>query len=231
MLIGNGRDLSHSDGKKPERRIWIGLEVGVGRRRRAAEHQPKEVGSGARKADIHDAESDNRPSRVCRVVDGAKLIEQLTETKSRDSFQEGRLVREMPVRGHSGDASMDRQLAAEECSTVVCIGYDVNKCPSAHDVMYGCGTTYNSAAVDVCTITTNGQKTVSPYRILKLGTHEGGERGVRLVYGYLPRPVAIKLDNRTPQVGKQLFTGTHHDITNLEGCSSVQRDIRFTTSR
>ena len=111
LPIGNGRELSHSGGKEPERCIWIGLEVGLGRRRGAAEHQPKEVGSGARKADIHDAESDDRPSRVCWVVDGAKLIEQFTETKSRDGFEEGRLVREMPVRRHSGDASLDRQLA------------------------------------------------------------------------------------------------------------------------
>jgi hypothetical protein len=67
--------------------------------------------------------------------------------------------------------------AHAEYSVRICIGEDGNKCPVQYEAFYGCGTSYDNAAEDVCTITNNGQKEVLRYRMIKQGTHEGGQCG------------------------------------------------------
>jgi hypothetical protein len=59
----------------------------------------------------------------------------------------------------------------------VCIGEIENNCPVAHTAMFGCGTTFDDAAKIVCAITKDGQKNVSPYRVIPQGTHDGNRCG------------------------------------------------------
>jgi hypothetical protein len=67
---------------------------------------------------------------------------------------------------------------AAERNVRVCMGEDqANGCPVSRDAMFGCGVSIDAAASQVCAITKNGQKTVSPYRYLHQGSHEGGRCG------------------------------------------------------
>ena len=59
----------------------------------------------------------------------------------------------------------------------VCIGEIENNCPVAHDAMFSCGTTFDQAASTLCAITADGQKKVSPYRVVPQGTHDGNRCG------------------------------------------------------
>jgi hypothetical protein len=60
----------------------------------------------------------------------------------------------------------------------VCSGEDqANGCPVSKDVMFGCGVSPDQMATSVCTITDNGQKKVQPYRIVRQGSHDGGQCG------------------------------------------------------
>jgi hypothetical protein len=61
----------------------------------------------------------------------------------------------------------------------VCIGEDqANGCPVAHNAMYRCNTTIVDAAKAVCTVyNRNGTQTVSPFRFVHQGSHEGGHCG------------------------------------------------------
>jgi hypothetical protein len=59
----------------------------------------------------------------------------------------------------------------------VCIGQYDNKCPVIYDAFFGCGTTLDTAATNVCTITRNGKKEVLPYQIIHQGDHSGNRCG------------------------------------------------------
>src|SRR5437660_141142 len=59
----------------------------------------------------------------------------------------------------------------------VCIGEYEDKCPVSKDAMFGCGTTFDQAATSLCAITVDGQKKVSPYRVIPQGTHDGNRCG------------------------------------------------------
>jgi hypothetical protein len=60
----------------------------------------------------------------------------------------------------------------------ICIGEDqANGCPVSKDAMFGCGTTIDAAASQVCAITREGNKVISPYRVIHQGSHEGGRCG------------------------------------------------------
>ena len=60
----------------------------------------------------------------------------------------------------------------------ICIGEDqANGCPVAKDAMFGCGTTADHGAENVCTITKNGKKEVLSYRLVHEGSHSGGRCG------------------------------------------------------
>ncbi|WP_426237388.1 hypothetical protein [Pararhizobium sp. DWP1-1-3] len=58
-----------------------------------------------------------------------------------------------------------------------CIGELVNKCPVQVQAFYTCGTSYEQAAADICTVYIDGTKKVSPFRLVKQGTHEGNQCG------------------------------------------------------
>jgi hypothetical protein len=59
----------------------------------------------------------------------------------------------------------------------ICIGEDqANGCPVSKDAMFGCGTSIDVAASQVCA-TKDGRKTVSPYRAIHQGSHDGGRCG------------------------------------------------------
>ena len=67
--------------------------------------------------------------------------------------------------------------AAAESTIRACIGE--NNCPVAVQAMFACGSTVDTVAASVCTITRNGQRTVSAYRIILQGSHEGDHCGYR----------------------------------------------------
>jgi hypothetical protein len=50
-------------------------------------------------------------------------------------------------------------------------------CPVRAQALFPCGTSEESAATRICTITKDGKKTVSPYRIVHQGEKEGGNCG------------------------------------------------------
>ena len=59
----------------------------------------------------------------------------------------------------------------------VCIGEYEDKCPVSKQAFFGCGTTFDQAANSVCAITIDGQRKVSPYRVIKQGDHDGNRCG------------------------------------------------------
>jgi hypothetical protein len=75
------------------------------------------------------------------------------------------------VCGLIGTASADQTVR-------VCIGEDqANGCPVSKDAMFGCGMSIDAAAGQVCTVTRDGKKVVSPYRVMHQGSHDGGRCG------------------------------------------------------
>ncbi|MER9740895.1 hypothetical protein [Mesorhizobium sp. M0187] len=60
----------------------------------------------------------------------------------------------------------------------VCMGG--NGCPWAGDTWFPCGTSIDQMAVNVCTITADGKKTVSPYRVIQKEIMSGGACGFGL---------------------------------------------------
>jgi hypothetical protein len=60
----------------------------------------------------------------------------------------------------------------------VCIGEREANCPVAHNAWFGCGTSFDDAARQLCTVTRpDGQRSTSAYRIIPQGSAGGNRCG------------------------------------------------------
>jgi hypothetical protein len=66
--------------------------------------------------------------------------------------------------------------AADSISSyTLCIGEFDKNCPVAHDASGPCGANPDDLAKNICSLTVNGQKQFSPYRLIQRGV-QGGNR-------------------------------------------------------
>src|SRR5258708_654295 len=60
---------------------------------------------------------------------------------------------------------------------MICIGEHRDQCPQDTKAWFNCGTTYDQAAQMVCSINVDGNKKVSPYKILPQRDRSGNRCG------------------------------------------------------
>ena len=59
----------------------------------------------------------------------------------------------------------------------LCIGEFDKNCPVPHEAFGPCGTNPDQRAADMCSLTVNGQKQTSPFRLFHGGTQAGNRCG------------------------------------------------------
>jgi hypothetical protein len=74
-------------------------------------------------------------------------------------------------------SSTDVVIAESISRFTLCIGEFDPNCPFAHDAFGSCGASPEELAKNICSLTVDGQKRFSPYRLIHSGSHSGNRCG------------------------------------------------------